>query len=359
MKSQLLRLVTLAILYTVCASAVSAQDEKKVPSSAANESGSQLSPSLVSRLKMPGPEVQNLMLGTWAIKAEYAPSREMPNGGVGEGIEVWRPGPGGHSVIEEYHEKNANGEIDGFGPGWWDADLQGQRFVWCDNANPRGCELSRNVAKWEGNRLVYREDREENGKKITHQEIFEDITPGSFSQVLSEGPAGSELKRIVTIHASKVPGASMTPAQLSSAEAELRAAKAERHEASKSSLRCVVDYAPQSPDEAELVRIENDWCEASIDRDAKRLEHIFADDISWIEDAGYRNKAQVMHRYMVEVQEHVIEMRDMRIRMFGKIAVVSSHLHVKKTTDGKLTESDHTGTDVFEKRAGRWQLVVE
>jgi ketosteroid isomerase-like protein len=62
---------------------------------------------------------------------------------------------------------------------------------------------------------------------------------------------------------------------------------------------------------------------------------------------------------MVEVQEHVIELRDMRIRMFGKIAVVSYHVHVKKTTDGRLAESDHTDTDVFEKRAGRWQLVVE
>lgn len=55
---------------------------------------------------MHGPEVMNLMLGTWAIKSEYAPSKEMPNGDTGEGIEVWRPGPGGYSVIEEFHEKN-------------------------------------------------------------------------------------------------------------------------------------------------------------------------------------------------------------------------------------------------------------
>jgi ketosteroid isomerase-like protein len=175
----------------------------------------QLSTSPDSKLKMHGPEVMNLMLGTWAIKSEYAPSKEVPNGDMGEGIEVWRAGPGGHSVIEEFQEKNANGEISSLGPFWWDPDLQGLRFLWCDSTNPRGCELSRSVAKWEGNRLVYREDREENGKQMTHEEVFEDITPVSFLQILSEGPAGGELKRIATIHATKVLGATVKPAEAS------------------------------------------------------------------------------------------------------------------------------------------------
>jgi hypothetical protein len=206
LRSGLFRVVILANVYVVCVSAAFAQDETKAKSSPTNKSGKQLSSPQVPKLKMPGPEAQNLMLGAWAIKAEYAPSKEMPNGGTGEGIEVWRSGPGDYFVIEEYHEKNPNGVIDGFAQFWWDADLQGQRFVWCDDTNPRGCELSKNVAKWEGDRLVYREDRVENGKNITHQEVFEDITPVSFSQILAEGPAGGELRRIVTIHAARILG---------------------------------------------------------------------------------------------------------------------------------------------------------
>ena len=62
------------------------------------------------KLKMPGPEVQNLMLGKWSTRATYAPSPEMPNGGTAAGTEIWRLGPGGMSVIEESHEKNANGD---------------------------------------------------------------------------------------------------------------------------------------------------------------------------------------------------------------------------------------------------------
>ena len=122
---------------------------------------------------------------------------------------------------------------------------------------------------------------------------------------------------------------------------------------------CVKDYVPRTSEEAELVRIENDWCDAAIHRDAARLERIFANDISWLEDVGYRNKAEVMHRYMVEIQEHMWELRDVRIRVIGNVGIISSHIHVRKTTAEKLTESDHTSVDVFEKRAGRWQLVAE
>jgi hypothetical protein len=53
------------------------------------------------------------------------------------------------------------------------------------------------------------------------------------------------------------------------------------------------------------VQVEKEWCDAAIHRDAKRLDRIFADDISWLEDVGYRNKAEVMRRYMVEIQENM------------------------------------------------------
>jgi ketosteroid isomerase-like protein len=121
----------------------------------------------------------------------------------------------------------------------------------------------------------------------------------------------------------------------------------------------VKDYVPRSEDEAQLIALENEWADAAVKRDATRLSRIFADDLSWIEDTGYRNKEQVMHRYMVEVQELVIELRDVRVRIFGNVAIVQSHVHVKKTVNGQLVENDHTDLDVFAKRNGRWQLVAE
>jgi len=170
---------------------------------AANDRTKQPTDQRPVKLKMPGPDVQNLMLGVWSIKVTYAPSAKMPNGGTGEGTEIWRPGPGGLSVIEEKHEKNAKGETEGFSIGWWDKEAGGQRFVWCANDVPQGCVVPQSVAKWESDRLIFREDMHEHGRKITHAEIFSDITPDSFTQLLQEGEPGEAPKTTVTILARK------------------------------------------------------------------------------------------------------------------------------------------------------------
>jgi hypothetical protein len=155
-------------------------------------------------LKMPGPDVQNNMLGTWSIRVKYEPSAQMPNGGTGDGTEVWRPGPGGNSVIEEYYQSDANEHREEFSPAWWDEQAGGQRFVFCANSVPDGCLLSKNVAKWEGESLVYSEEREEAGRKIIASEVFTDITPSSFTQISKQGDSAKSLKPTMVIRARKV-----------------------------------------------------------------------------------------------------------------------------------------------------------
>jgi hypothetical protein len=157
-------------------------------------------------LKLPGPAEQDLMLGTWSIKSKYPPTDKMPSGDTGKGTEIWRPGPGNNSVIEELEEKSGSGTLRGFAIAWWDEKAKGQRFVWCDNLEPHGCYVSKNVATRQGGRLVYSEDVVENGNTVTRQEIFQDITPASFTQLLLSGPKGGALKPEVTIHATKVAG---------------------------------------------------------------------------------------------------------------------------------------------------------
>jgi hypothetical protein len=157
-------------------------------------------------LKLPGPDAQNLMLGSWSIRVEYEPNPKEPKGRITQGTEVWRAGPGNSSVIEEYREKSSEVEMQGLGTAWWDEQAHGQRFVWCDNWEVHGCYVSKNVAQWDGSRLVYSEDSENNGIKTTHQEIFSDITPSSFLQTILSGPVGGPMKTEITIHATRIQG---------------------------------------------------------------------------------------------------------------------------------------------------------
>jgi hypothetical protein len=156
----------------------------------------------------PGPQIEKLLRafeGTWLIKEKLAPDATSPNGARGEGRIVWRSGPGGYSLIEDYQSTQSTRAITGLGVFWWDEAAQGYRSIWCDNTNPGGCINFKNVARWDGSQLVLVEDYELNGKEFTFKEVFGDITATAFTQTLFGGESGKELKVDQTIQARRSP----------------------------------------------------------------------------------------------------------------------------------------------------------
>jgi Protein of unknown function (DUF1579) len=154
----------------------------------------------------PGPQIERLIKtleGSWAITEELAPDSSSPKGKTGAGTIIFRPGPGGYSVIEEYRSKQGNDEITGLGTFWWDEAAEGYRTIWCDSTNPGGCIDFKNAARWEGSNLVLQEDYESNGKKFTFKEVFSDIGGDSFTQTLYGAEVGHELKVDQVIHAKR------------------------------------------------------------------------------------------------------------------------------------------------------------
>jgi hypothetical protein len=154
-------------------------------------------------IQMPGPPLQDLMLGAWSVQVSHEPSAAYPKGRVTAGQEVWRLGPAGRSLIEEYDEEDPAEPLHEFGIAWWDAVEKGQKVLWCGDYQPSGCALVPGVARWEGNSLVQTVEADESGKHVVRQEIFTDITASSFTQILKEGPSLGELKTTTTIHAMK------------------------------------------------------------------------------------------------------------------------------------------------------------
>jgi hypothetical protein len=150
-------------------------------------------------LRIPGPAVQNNMLGTFSIKETDAGGAKVP-----ESREVWRPGPGGYSVIEESYRADGSNDGGAFAPAWWDAQAGGQRFVFCSDKLASGCVLSKSVAKWEGEHNVYTEERVEGGKKVVSREIFQDISASSFLQLIQKGDVGGRLATTKTMRATKI-----------------------------------------------------------------------------------------------------------------------------------------------------------
>lgn len=197
MKSRSLHLLFLLQLGLLSATA------QESPAPALSASGQQASQRSRAETSKSGPEMQKLlttMCGKWIYHFKYQPSETRPNGGTGEGEAVFRPGPGGASMFED--EKSSEpGGTSGISVTWWDAKAQGYRAIWCDNKMPAGCIVMSRLAKWEGDNFALSDEFTKDGKNFIFREVVSDITPNSFTQTLSRGEEGKELKLLVTIHA--------------------------------------------------------------------------------------------------------------------------------------------------------------
>ena len=198
----------LTILVCISAAASAHQRVNKTASQPAKKAGQQSSDRRTGTVtwRRPSPEIERLVKafsGTWSIAIKIEPNERMPKGGGGQGEETWRLGPGGLSLIEEYHSTGDEGELSGLGVAWWDKDAQRYQVTWCDSTDPAGCTVMKHGAKWEGNHVVAVDESENTGRKFTFKEVFADITENSFTQTLYQGQSGSDLKRLLTIMATR------------------------------------------------------------------------------------------------------------------------------------------------------------
>jgi ketosteroid isomerase-like protein len=113
--------------------------------------------------------------------------------------------------------------------------------------------------------------------------------------------------------------------------------------------------------DAELKTIEQQWIEAYMKSDAAFIKNLEADDYSIIEpDGNVSTKDQDIKS--VTDKTFVLKsgtMSDYKCRMIGEnVAVVTAMLKMSGTEDGKDFSGDYRGTDVFEKKNGKWMAVA-
>jgi ketosteroid isomerase-like protein len=113
--------------------------------------------------------------------------------------------------------------------------------------------------------------------------------------------------------------------------------------------------------DAELKAIEQQWLDAYMKSDSAFIKNLEADDYSIIEpDGAVTTKAQDVKA--TTDKTFVLKsatMSDFKCRMIGdNCAVVTCMLKMSGTEDGKDFSGDFRGTDVFEKKNGKWMAVA-
>jgi uncharacterized protein (TIGR02246 family) len=113
-------------------------------------------------------------------------------------------------------------------------------------------------------------------------------------------------------------------------------------------------------DEKALIQLELDWAAAGVKKDTAVVEKFLADDFVSNWEGRIMNKKQVlaeMKTNPAKIESAVGS--DMRVFVFGDIALVHGLYSEKSTTAGKDTSQKWRWTEVYAKRDGRWQCVTQ
>jgi len=130
------------------------------------------------------PEMEKLatmLVGNWEVVATREPSAARPKGLRNTGTNRIVLGPGGRSIVENYHTEGDTGPRSALGILWWDAKAQGYRTMFCDTVDPAGCSVYDGLGKWEGNDLIFEFKLDHDGIKINGKEILMTTSPYSYT----------------------------------------------------------------------------------------------------------------------------------------------------------------------------------
>jgi ketosteroid isomerase-like protein len=106
---------------------------------------------------------------------------------------------------------------------------------------------------------------------------------------------------------------------------------------------------------------EQRWNDAWLTRDLSKVKAIIADDYVGANDDGvFNSKQDQVDNFKGAAGEvfKVLRVHDMKVRLYGDVAVNVGELHMELTHKGKPTGGDFLFTDVWELHNGAWRVVA-
>ena len=113
-----------------------------------------------------------------------------------------------------------------------------------------------------------------------------------------------------------------------------------------------------SPEAEDLIGLEREWMEAVQRKDFERLPGFLADEYTY---AATGHGRQFKGEWLATAQQydlHSFSIEDPDVRIYGDVAVVTLRMLITATIRGTQRTGESLITDVWVKRAGRWQVVA-
>ena len=110
----------------------------------------------------------------------------------------------------------------------------------------------------------------------------------------------------------------------------------------------------------QVKKVDRQWADATLRRDAKSLDRILAEDLKYVHgNASVQNKQQFLAALSSgDMVYHSINFEDVDVRVFGNTAVVMSSPRISVLIDGKDQKFQVRFLRVYVKRKGLWQMLA-
>ena len=112
--------------------------------------------------------------------------------------------------------------------------------------------------------------------------------------------------------------------------------------------------------EDQIKSLENRWNDAMLKHDPATLDHILAEDVVDTSSSNGQASGKADDLADLKAGEPKLDsssIDDMKVRVYGNVALVNGHFTQKGTYKGKDLCGEGRFTDVFVKRQGRWECV--
>ena len=112
--------------------------------------------------------------------------------------------------------------------------------------------------------------------------------------------------------------------------------------------------------EQELLKLEQEWTNADLKSDWATMDRILADDYVLTDRDGEVSTKAQCEAFMRSGEDKILTLvtDDMKVRVYGDAAVVTSRATIKETEKGKEISDVCRITNTWIKKAGRWQCVA-
>jgi len=119
--------------------------------------------------------------------------------------------------------------------------------------------------------------------------------------------------------------------------------------------------AQQSKAEKEVLAVNKAWADAQVKGDLEALDKIFHEDLIVTSGNGtLRDKKGELadSKPAPDFKTYFFNTEDVRIKIYGKTAVVTGHAKWRISYQGKDADNERRYTSVYVKQNGRWQMVA-